>query len=609
MSPLPVVVLGAGPAGAAAAADLAHRGLPTILVGPPPTATHTLLVSRYAADLVAGLVPDLLADGTPISRLDVSFGTRPHRVSYDDAGLTAVSYRDLTNRLLAAAIAHGVDHRLEAPDLAASHQVVATGAKPAGAAGTGFVASRTYNLPAAAARLHLSPPDATDPHGPPLVVRVVGTTISVTRLAGSSTPPDAELLLTRALDELADLDPVFATAQPDGPITVSGASSAFAPESAADGHRLYVGDAAGLVNPVTGEGIGHALRSGLLAAEAIADSDDAEASAAAYKAALRRSFVGYFETARHAARRYHLAWRVLADTAGSGSSFFAKGRRAVLMPDGISGLAGHERIDLRRTDELTVAPFLAAASDIAVGAVRGEWPFIASLIAAEHRNRPSDARPALLFAGALMSAGRPPDLHRAELAAAVELAVLGSLALVGPLSSTPLDRGVDWQTATSVLAADFLMARAAELVARHEPQYSWAFSDWLGELSSVRARVWTDTASPLELFAAMFEFPARIGAEVGGAPDEQVRAIRSFGRYCGQLFVLSEDLRGLAGQPTRLEIGLDDARRAKMSTRLDEAALRSTRTSSLEAAEAALGAIPDGPGRRVLAGFARLLSV
>ncbi|GAA3581020.1 hypothetical protein [Kribbella ginsengisoli] len=607
MNSLPVVVLGAGPAGAVAAAELARRGLRTILVGPPPTATHTLLVSRYAANLVADLVPDLLAAGTPINRLDVSFGTRPHLVIYDDSDLTAISYRDLTNRLLATAIAHGVDHRPTAPDLAASHQVVATGAKPAGAAGTGFVVSRSYNLPPTSARLHLSPPDAADPHGPPLVVRVVGTTISVTRLAGSA-PPDAEQLLTRALDELADLDPAFAGALPDGPATISGASSAFAPESAADGHRLYVGDAAGLVNPFTGEGIGHALRSGLLAAEAIADSDDAEAAAAAYKAALRSSFVGYFETARHAARRYHLAWRVLADTAGSGSSFFAKGRRAVLMPDGIAGLAGHERIDLRPTDELTVAPFLAAASDIAVGAVRGEWPFIASLIAAEHRNRPSDARPALLFAGALMSAGRPPDLRRAELAAAVELAVLGSLALVGPLSTTPLDRGVDWQTATSVLAADFLMARAAELVARHEPQYSWAFSDWLGELSSVRARVWTDAASPLELFAAMFEFPARIGAEVGGASDEQVRAIRRFGRYCGELFVLSEDLRGLAGHPTRLEIGLDDARRAKMSTRLEEAALRSTSASSLEAAEAALEEVADGPGRRVLAGFARLLA-
>ena len=68
---------------------------------------------------------------------------------------------------------------------------------------------------------------------------------------------------------------------------------------------LAVGDAAGLVDPITGEGIYYAIRSGDLAAQSIL-SDGAELAGAAYRKLLRRDFVGDLEFgSRLATRVFH----------------------------------------------------------------------------------------------------------------------------------------------------------------------------------------------------------------------------------------------------------------------------------------------------------------
>jgi flavin-dependent dehydrogenase len=55
---------------------------------------------------------------------------------------------------------------------------------------------------------------------------------------------------------------------------------------------LFVGDAATATDPLTGEGIGQALFTGILAAEAVLDhGDDAAATARAYRTAAERALV------------------------------------------------------------------------------------------------------------------------------------------------------------------------------------------------------------------------------------------------------------------------------------------------------------------------------
>jgi geranylgeranyl reductase family protein len=68
---------------------------------------------------------------------------------------------------------------------------------------------------------------------------------------------------------------------------------------AAHGRVLLVGDAAGLADPLTGEGISLAILSGRLAAESLlAASLDAQSAARAYLASLRRTVLGELRIAR-----------------------------------------------------------------------------------------------------------------------------------------------------------------------------------------------------------------------------------------------------------------------------------------------------------------------
>jgi flavin-dependent dehydrogenase len=72
---------------------------------------------------------------------------------------------------------------------------------------------------------------------------------------------------------------------------------------------MATGDAAGLVDPITGEGIYYALRSGDLAAQSIlsaAENTGLEAAASAYRKLLRRDFMGDLEFgSRLAGRVFH----------------------------------------------------------------------------------------------------------------------------------------------------------------------------------------------------------------------------------------------------------------------------------------------------------------
>ena len=69
---------------------------------------------------------------------------------------------------------------------------------------------------------------------------------------------------------------------------------------------IAVGDAAGLVDPITGEGLYYAVRSGDLASEVILGDQPASATANAYRALLSRDFMGDLEFGATLAKRVFL---------------------------------------------------------------------------------------------------------------------------------------------------------------------------------------------------------------------------------------------------------------------------------------------------------------
>jgi geranylgeranyl reductase family protein len=119
-------------------------------------------------------------------------------------------------------------------------------------------------------------------------------------------PGDARNLLEHVLDSY--FKPHLATARQVGPVRTFPIRSALAAAHYAPGGVLVAGEANGLTNAASGEGIGYAVRSGALAARAIRQGIDAAEpalrTARRYESALKRSF------------RLHLAYARLFSHAG-----------------------------------------------------------------------------------------------------------------------------------------------------------------------------------------------------------------------------------------------------------------------------------------------------
>jgi flavin-dependent dehydrogenase/geranylgeranyl pyrophosphate synthase len=566
-----VLVVGGGPAGSTAAGALSRRGLAVILIDAAPPSANNHDVTISAADFDLDRAPAVRA-----RRLDgweLSFGDRRRR-RLPDPALYAVTHRALRDTLTADAVAGGVtriegsaDERMVVVPAAgeeflvhARHVVIAAaGFAPFPVAGT-VVSRRMRGVDIGPhAALHFSTPAATEPGGRMACTRIVpgpdGTgTVTVTAL---NPAPAAELFAT-TFAEIVALDPRLGAAEPIEPLVCAPINAAFSPRTCVRNGRLLVGAAAGLTNPFTGEGISYAVQSALIAADCIAEhaTDPAEA-AAAYRRRVGAAFVGYFETARHAVRRYHLAWRALGATLHTDGAFFAKARRALILPEGLERLSGRQRIRMPATDSLLVKTFLASCDEIVIGTVRAEWPFLARLFTTSEGER---LRPALLLLAGTLCGGGPPPARAAPIGAAIELTALAMLAFIGaPAAPRQRARGVDWACATRVLAGDFLIAAAAKLVAdAGGSRFSYPFAEWLGELTALRSQR-LDPATPTaaaDLFGSLFEFPCRIGAELGGAAPDVGKALREHGYECGRAFLFAEDLIALRGSPGRLDTDL-----------------------------------------------------
>ena len=418
-----------------------------------------------------------------------------------------------------------------------------------------------------------------------------------------------EGLFADTVAELATVEPYFAKIRATCPGIGAFTNFGFSPETCVDQGRILVGDAAGLTNPFTGEGISYAVQSGAIAANCIAQAlDDPVAAASQYREELARSFVGYFETGPHAVRRYQVAWRTITSTLTDDSPFITKARRATILPEGPRTAGSNPAIALNLADASFVETFTTSCDQLEIAAVRTEWPLLARLLAANEGPLGQRLRPALPFLAAVVAGGSPPPEAAAPVAAGIELATLGALTFIGsPEASDSPDRGIDWARATTVVAGDFLLSVATDLVAgAGVPSLSWAFADWVRELTALRTgRLQPDglLGTPAaELFGALFEFPCRAGAELAGLPLHQSTQLRDHGYHSGKAFLYAEDLRALHARPTRLETTHENLLRSRVSSLPD---LLPGATSFEDQADSALRlALANELSRTVLTGLA-----
>jgi hypothetical protein len=328
-------------------------------------------------------------------------------------------------------------------------------------------------------------------------------------------------------------------------------------------------------------------------------------------------FAGNVEASRRAVRRDHLAWRFLSDAAESDHPFLAKGRRAVLLPEGLRGITDPLIAQLDPQLQTVAGPFLVACDEVMVSTIRDDWPFLARMAVSGVGRSEERLRPAMLMLAAALAAGGELDVRYATLGGGLELGMMGALAFLGAAPDVREQRGLDWAQVSIVVGGDFLLGQAARMIAKFGPGVSYAFAEWLVDLATLRAQrlagrpdVPADATS-----AALYEFPARLGAELAGADAATVETLRDFGSECGRAFLHVDEVLALTGRRTRLDTTLEFLAANRLATDgiapSDGAARTAEQVAAAQAATAkaeqrgrsAAAGLSDSPGRELLESF------
>ncbi len=652
---LDVAVIGAGPAGCSAATRLAVGGLDVALVSDATRAqpdVDVLLTSVAVRSLRA--MPGLqLAAHHAIDAITLRLPARPPR-TIDEVGAFTIRRGALTDALFFAAMSLDVRLRPVAATaieraewgfeistverrvpLRARHLVIASGggglgAPPlpdgAGARRTPAVATRCAgpsSVDATSMEMVFVPPDATALRTTALSIWAVpgpADGVLTVRVAAVNHDGDEEpdALLAHGLDALRAAAPELGALTPLGGIAAGVLDTGYSRRRLAEADGILVGDAAGLVNPFTGEGLSYALESAELAAAAVlAHPDDPAAAQRAYVRSVDAAFAGNVEASRRAVRRDHLAWRFLSDAAESDHPFLAKGRRAILLPEGLRGITDPLVAPLDAQLRTLAGPFLVSCDEVMISTIRDDWPFLARMaVTGVGIDGAERLRPALLLLGSLLAAGGEFDIRHATLAGALELAMMGATAFLGAAPDVREQRGLDWAQVSIVVGGDFLLGQAARLVATFGPTISWAFAEWLADLATLRAqRLAARPGVPADATsAALYEFPARLGAELAGTDAATVETLRDFGSECGRAFLHADEVLALTGRRTRLDTTLEFLAANRLATdglAPDEAARTAEQVVAAQAAtteaerrgRAAVEQLPDSPGRELLEAF------
>lgn len=471
------------------------------------------------------------------------------------------------------------------------------------------------------------------------------------------------LLFYNFLAALRQSDLRFATMKVSGEWMGAPLRFDFAPERCRAPGLLIAGDAAGMISPFTGEGIGFALESGELAARAIDHALSLGVDGGAereYASALAARYSGYFETGRHSARRYILIWHVLESTFHNDRPLFSICRQAALLPEGITETERHLFPDVSTVvarEDLPLRSHLLAVNEVLLDTVRQDWPFLARALKSDGLGSTVAFRPALLMLASAYSAEPRVPLILAA-ASALELGCLAILAHVSvaedPSPTKPgVRRPAHWGNLFALLVGDYLMSHAYHLSAQVAAGVSLEISNALasaceGWVSEIR-RSFDLSMSDRDYLnnlgrkaALMFELPCKLGAQLSGSTPAQVDALSGYGHCTGMAYLLADEVLAVRDQPTHfgsiarpeirhggfslpvlraarhesnevlrslLDGGVRDERQVQEIRRLVANTLASREVIEIAAtysarAKAWLTVLPEGPSRRTLAALA-----
>lgn len=343
---------------------------------------------------------------------------------------------------------------------------------------------------------------------------------------------------------------------------------------------LVVGEAAGLVNPLTGEGIALALESGKLAAEvaseALLSGDLSSDQLHRYDDVLRERYAGYFEDARELMAR--LAHPKVLEAVIQYSRTDDRIREALTTAivdarprDGIVLLGEVLRSDDGHSPAgplFTInayRPLLDRCRTYMLTQVKLDTPSPSVL---EMIGRGKMLRALLVFLGCQAAGGDPMQVLAG--AAGIELAHLASLIHDDIMDSADTRRGLPALHTTlgaprATVCGDYLIAKAFRLLAESRtmnPAAQVVEAFIIGAESGVRTcsgqfqdvGSWTEETLSEETYdqlianktAAAIAGALMAGVALAGGERSLLEALSRYGEYVGRAFQIKDDLLDLA---------------------------------------------------------------
>jgi menaquinone-9 beta-reductase len=352
-------------------------------------------------------------------------------------------------------------------------------------------------------------------------------------------------LFTRFLGELVQTEPAMAEMQLMGKWTGGTLRSGMDPSRCFANGAIVVGDAAGLVDPFTGEGIDTALVSGQYAAEALdsALKRDNTKCLREYSHLLERRYSDRFQLGDRFVKTYSFMWKLVQTTVDHKCPLFDKIRQ------GLFNYQGSALDPVGTVIDSDLGSFQRRVTAEMRKVATSDFPVFARLAMLLHDQRAASLRQALAF-WCHQIAGAERDDRLVTVSACLELAKLAHSVQAEVIDGTQVNH---WGNSFAVMCGNYLLTKAfgaiqpmghditrivacvAGVLCRQEIDASFASED-----NSQGSKLRTSAEIESRFVGAV----ARIACCIAGGPQSLQEALESYGELLGKLSCESCDWSG-----------------------------------------------------------------